>query len=212
MLSSAAQSRLTIMSGLPSTLTPVESGDHDHLDPLADLVFVSTTVLRQALDLVTDILTDDDQLTKQSKSLPGSTIGKHLRHARDHFILLLDCIGGDGPYVFSYDTRSRNTPMESSLSKARIALADAISQVKAVAPLAKLDQPMTLNAITPFPQTFETTFGRELWFAGLHAVHHWSMIRVIASEQGIMLPDDFGFAPSTLVHKGSDAPLGKAKI
>lgn len=205
-----APSRVTIMSGPPSTLTPVESGDHP--DPLAHLVFVSTTVLRQALDFVTDVLTDDDQLTRQSKSLPGSTIGKHLRHARDHFILLLDCVGGDGPYIFSYDTRTRNTPMESSLSEARIALADTISRVKAAAPLAKLDQPMTLNAITPFPQTFETTFGRELWFAGLHAVHHWSMIRVIASEQGLMLPDDFGFAPSTLVYKGSDAPLGKAKI
>ncbi|KIJ68654.1 hypothetical protein HYDPIDRAFT_106886 [Hydnomerulius pinastri MD-312] len=191
------------------------NGDHNsESTQLTQLLFVSTTVLQQALDLVTNVLTDDDQLTVQSKYLPGSTIGKHLRHARDHFILLLDCIIGEEPYVLSYDTRSRNTPMESKLSEAREALKSAISQLKGfeTSSPTKLDQVMTLNAVTPFPQAFETTFGRELWFAGLHAVHHWSMVRVIAGELGITLPEDFGFAPSTLVYKGSDAPLGKAKI
>ncbi|KAH7883820.1 hypothetical protein F5I97DRAFT_1895892 [Phlebopus sp. FC_14] len=186
--------------------------DSDSSLQLTQLLFVSTTVLQQALDLVTNVLTHDDQLTVQSKYLPGSTIGKHLRHARDHFVLLLDCVEGAVPYVLSYDTRSRNTPMEGSLFEARNALTEAISRLKQVNSSTKLDQLMTLNAVTPFPQTFETTFGRELWFAGLHAVHHWSMVRVIAGELGIILPEDFGFAPSTLVYKGSDAPLGKAKI
>lgn len=45
-----------------------------------------------------------------------------------------------------------------------------------------LDEPMTLNAVTPDMQVLQTSFGRELWFTGLHAVHHWSMIRVIAGE------------------------------
>jgi len=202
------------MSGSTTTtlsgLARVDSGHPS--ESLSQLVSVSTTVLNQALDLVNDFLTEDQQLTVQSKFLPGSTIGKQLRHARDHFMLLLDCIDGEEPYILSYDTRRRNTPMESNLSEARSALTEAISRVKTVAPLAKLDQQVTLNAVTPFPQTFETTFGRELWFAALHAVHHWSMIRVIAGELGIMLPDDFGFAPSTLVYKGSDAPLGRAKI
>ncbi|KIK98510.1 hypothetical protein PAXRUDRAFT_134026 [Paxillus rubicundulus Ve08.2h10] len=181
---------------------------------LIQLLFVSTTVLQQALDLVNNILTRDDQLTAQSRYLPGSTIGKHLRHARDHFILLLDCVTGAKPYVLSYDIRTRNTPMESSLSEARQALTNVISRLNEldISPPTELDQTMTLNAVTPFSQAFQTTFGRELWFAGLHAVHHWSMVRVIAGELGITLPDDFGFAPSTLVYKGSDAILGKAKI
>jgi len=53
--------------------TPIELADHP--EPLAQLVFVSTTVLQQALDLVTNVLTDDGQLTTMSKFLPGSTIG-----------------------------------------------------------------------------------------------------------------------------------------
>ncbi|KAF9243882.1 hypothetical protein BU15DRAFT_86311 [Melanogaster broomeanus] len=191
------------------------NGDHNlESTQLIQLLFVSTTVLQQALDLVTNVFTHDGQLTTQSKYLPGSTIGKHLRHARDHFILLLDCVTGPEPYVLSYDVRSRNTPMESSLSEARDALTSAVSRLKEfeTSSPAKMDQVMTLNAVTPFAQSFATTFGRELWFAGLHAVHHWSMVRVIAGELGISVPEDFGFAPSTLVYKGSDAALGKAKI
>ena len=197
------------------------NGDHNpHSAQLSELLFVSSTVLQQALDLVDNALTNNNQLTVQSKYLPGSTIGnlfahtsilaltslmpsigKHLRHARDHFILLIDCAVGSQPYVLSYDVRSRNTPMESSLSEAHNALAAAISRLKELeaSPSITLDQVITLNAVTPFSHSFETTFGREvrekitprgcltdsvpveLWFAALHAVHHWSMVRTRSS-------------------------------
>lgn len=129
-------------------------------------------------------------------------IGKHLRHARDHFTLLTDCVVGPQPYVLSYDVRNRNTPMESSLSEAHDALVSAISRLKELgaSPSITLDQVITLNAVTPFPHTFQTTFGREvreigqpsgltdsdpveLWFAALHAVHHWSMVRAQSPSQ-----------------------------
>jgi hypothetical protein len=42
---------------------------------LIQLLAVATTVLRQGLDLVENVLTSDDQLTVHSKYLPGSTIG-----------------------------------------------------------------------------------------------------------------------------------------
>lgn len=65
-------------------------------------------------------------------------------------------------YVLNYDVRSRNTPMESSLSEARVALIDAITRLEKVVPQVDIHQRMTLNAITPYPQTLETTFGREV--------------------------------------------------
>ncbi|KAG8726130.1 hypothetical protein FRC12_023677, partial [Ceratobasidium sp. 428] len=52
------------------------------------LTEVARAVLGQAVDLLQNTLSDDDQLTYQSKYIPGSTIGKHLRHARDHYVLL----------------------------------------------------------------------------------------------------------------------------
>ncbi|KAI0271564.1 hypothetical protein BC834DRAFT_860190 [Gloeopeniophorella convolvens] len=196
---------------------------------LEQLVEVGTTVLAQALDLLDNALASDDQLTVHSQYMPGSTIGKHLRHARDHFNLLLDCVSRPPPYVLSYDVRSRNTPMETSREAARAAIESTIAQLKEVVPKTSLDAPLTLHAVTPYSQTMQSTFGRELWFAGLHAVHHWSMVRVIAGEQvcmpnehqpsqsltapqGIELDKSFGFAPSTLVYQGTETSLGKAKI
>lgn len=54
--------------------TQVELGDHP--EPLSQLLFVCTTILKQALDLVSGALVNDDQLTTQSSFLPGSTIGR----------------------------------------------------------------------------------------------------------------------------------------
>jgi len=171
-------------------------------ETLQQQLAVSRTVLNQAVDLLDNHLSSDDQLTVHSKYLPGSTIGKHLRHARDHYVLLLECMANAPPRVLSYDTRIRNTPMETSRSGARAALLDTIKQLDEIVPSANLDEPLTLHAVTPNMHEFQSTVGRELWFASLHCVHHWSMVRVIAGELGIILQDDFGFAPSTLVYQG----------
>ncbi|KAH9921993.1 uncharacterized protein BXZ73DRAFT_51534 [Epithele typhae] len=174
---------------------------------LGRLLEVSTAILRQAVDLVDNSLTSDEQLTTHSNYIPGSTIGKHLRHARDHFALLLDVISEPAPHVLNYDKRSRNTPMETSRTAARETLNDCIARLQEVVPQARMGQPITLHAVTPYPQVMGTTFGRELWFAGLHAIHHWSMVRVIAGELGIQMEESFGFAPSTLVHMESKAKI-----
>ncbi|KAK0198580.1 hypothetical protein F5146DRAFT_1020228 [Armillaria mellea] len=178
---------------------------------VAQLLSVSKILLLQAVDVLDNHLTFDEQLTVNSQYLQGSTIGKHIRHARDHFELLLACITAPPPYVLCYDTRSRNTPMESSRSAAKESLLETIRLLEEKVPTVDFQAPITLNAVTPHIQTFETTFGRELWFAGLHCIHHWSVVRVMAGELGIKLSDDFGFAPSTLLYQDRVAPLGVAK-
>lgn len=56
---------------------------------------------------------------------------------------------------------------------------------------------------------------RQVWFVSLHCLHHWTVVRLIAGElvcshmskwhkistllQGVLLSEDFGFAPSTLL-------------
>ncbi|EIN13612.1 hypothetical protein PUNSTDRAFT_48554 [Punctularia strigosozonata HHB-11173 SS5] len=191
-----------------------ETAQQDESAKLQELLLVSITVLEQGVDLVENVLKQDEHLTTHSQYLPGSTIGKHLRHASDHFNSLTDSWAQEPPRIMSYDTRKRGTAMESNLLAASEALKQCISQLEDVVPKAAMDAPITLQAITPYPQTVQTSFGRELWFCALHAVHHWGMVRVIAGELGFKLEESFGFAPSTLVHQGAtDAPLGrKAKI
>ena len=52
--------------------------------------------------------------------------------------------------------------MESSRSAAREALVEAIQHLETVIPNVQMDVPITLHAVTPHPQQFETTFGREV--------------------------------------------------
>jgi hypothetical protein len=136
------------------------STDADQVHQLLD---VGSKVLDQALDLLNNSLSSDDQLSISSKFLPGSTIGKHLRHARDHFELLLDCIAAPPPYVLSYDVRVRNTPVETSLKAAREAIAETKKRLALAVPRVELGAPLTLNAVTPYEQVFASSVGREVW-------------------------------------------------
>jgi len=184
--------------------------------PLDQIVYVSIAVLQQGVDVVNNVLTQDEQLVWGSKLLPGSTIGKHLRHARDYFDLLLACLSRPKPLELNYDIRSRNVPMETSRPIAASALEGTIQQLRHLQESGStgiLEEQITLEAVTPFRQVMQTTVGREMWFAALHAIHHWSMIRLIAAgEMGIELDQSFGVAPSTLQHRGHEGITTKARF
>ncbi|KAK7058293.1 hypothetical protein VNI00_001924 [Paramarasmius palmivorus] len=195
-------------------MAPAAVTSTENMEFLGQQILVAQTVLQQAIDVLDNELTSDDQLTVQSKYLPGSTIGKHLRHANDHFQSIIQIIEqSTDSYTLDYDrTRSRNSPMESSRAAAKEKLTETIQKLGEISGTVDWDAPVQLHAITPYEQNMRSSLGRELWFASLHCVHHWSMVRVIAGELGITLSEDFGFAPSTLVYQGREGALGKAKI
>ena len=70
------------MSSTSSASAPAlsfdQSGLQDEATSLARLLETSTVILRQAIDLVEDGLTSDDQLSIHSNYIPGSTIGRYI--------------------------------------------------------------------------------------------------------------------------------------
>jgi hypothetical protein len=57
---------------------PVHNGSRpseDQMKNLEQLIDVGTSILNQALDLLDNSLTSDEQLTVHSQYMPGSTIG-----------------------------------------------------------------------------------------------------------------------------------------
>ncbi|KAG9009927.1 hypothetical protein FRB90_008067 [Tulasnella sp. 427] len=211
------------------TTDDVESTSNEQ-DSLNAALYVATAVLQQGLDFCKNTLSNEEQLTYYSKLLPGSTIGKHLRHARDHFNLLAHALSQPPPYVLSYDTRTRDTPMERSLPAAIDCLRTSIEDLNSLfspevaaasgslehggRPKFTNDTPITLHAVTPFPQILQTSLGRELWFTALHAIHHYAVIRMLAGELALDVDDTFGVAPSTLKYRAGEPPAipEKAKI
>ncbi|CAE6468975.1 unnamed protein product [Rhizoctonia solani] len=252
----------------PTALTHPESAvisnkaaqpPQDHSVVVEQLTDVARDVMGQAIDLLRNTLTDDKQLTYRSKYIPGSTIGKHLRHARDHYVLLskaildvtsaepsnrqapaiLDVTSAEpsnrqAPVTLSYDARIRDTPMETSITAGVEAFQEAIKELEDISKYAPEDLPVVLTADTgpyqqvlnttygredlpvvltadtgPYQQVLNTTYGRELWFGSLHAIHHWSMVRVIAGELGLTLDSNFGVAPSTINYHKPDGSKSK---
>ncbi|KAA1114716.1 hypothetical protein PGT21_019379 [Puccinia graminis f. sp. tritici] len=224
---------------------------------------VAIGLIDQAIDLLHHVVVSDGLLSSVSELVPGSTIGKHLRHLHDHFRILFQCAlsGQPGDHkVLNYDTRERNVPMESShktileeferlkhrylgdpesplnvepnaagpfcednpdppvldrasspsahpstpssssSSSSSSSLQSLMSGKNGISrPRFDHDMALDLVAITPHRVGLKTTFNRELWFACLHATHHYALIRVIVTgELKLSLPKEFGVAPSTL--------------
>lgn len=113
-------------------------------------------------------------LTHESTLIPGSTIGKHLRHSLDHYRLLLESIprskdaqvsksASKAPLEVNYDTRSRLVDMERIPSVALDSFRQMDDRLHEddIARIA-MDKSVRLSALTPHHQEFQTSFGREV--------------------------------------------------
>lgn len=141
-----------------------------------------------------------------SRVLPGGTIGKHLRHALDHYTAALAGLATDS--VVDYDHRERNVPMETDVSAGLEALRDLAEELRVLA----TSDPRTaltirvMIAASGETEELSTTLGREIAFATHHGVHHLAMMRAIACEHAVVVGEDVGKAPSTL---NNEAVCGK---
>ncbi|KAJ3087137.1 hypothetical protein HK102_011736 [Quaeritorhiza haematococci] len=229
----------------------------------------SITVTPSTLHTVRD--GDGSVYTRLSTVVPGSTIGKHVRHVLDHFRLLLSgcphsfaTIGGkeagregeaqtscgNGPtiekrednqqqaeWTVNYDARERNGLVESNISTALLeigSIRELITRMTSIdssesngheaelesshakptphpisSPSALLLHPVHVEVMVNPEEgqcvPMHSTFGRELWFATHHAIHHAALIRAICVENRVRVPREFGLAPSTAHynrHKG----------
>ena len=149
-----------------------------------------------ALSGVIQKLTDEQYAGAAGASASSaSSIGSHVRHSLDH-VAAVAC----GSDRLDYDTRQRGTDVERSRTSARMRIdelnaelsklssADA-GRVVRIAAVVDLDGPMV---------ELQSTLGRELAFVISHTVHHHAMITAAAKLAGVMLPERFGLAPSTI--------------
>lgn len=174
-------------------------------------------IMNQAADILRSGAINDESYTFESRIMAGSTPGKHFRHVLDHLRILLDAIedwqshSASSSYSIlrvDYDSRiaSKLPHIETSASASLREFertTKRLSQLFTGSRGNLYNQPLRLCATTPFVVEMDSTVGRELWFCGLHAIHHYALARVIlVKELGLKGVDDqFGVAPSTLVHR-----------
>ena len=157
--------------------------------------------LLQQLAEVIDRL-DDGQYVQKPVGVVPSSIGGHVRHCLDHVRSLLDAVDTGR---LNYDARKRGTPNETR----RDAVAQAIEQFVTELSLLSdrvVDRDIHMTVMMSpdaAPLQVRTTVGREMAYALAHTVHHNALIGTMVRTLGGWLPEEFGYAPSTLrnMHK-----------
>jgi hypothetical protein len=92
---------------------------------------------------------------------PNCSAGLPPRHILDHYRLLLDSLDHADNHV-NYDTRERDTPLETSRDVAIDSLRALIRRFEREQSRCSIDKPLQLLALTPEAQELSTTFGREV--------------------------------------------------
>jgi hypothetical protein len=155
--------------------------------------------LRDLRSLLSE-LTAEQYAGKASELFARSSIGGHVRHCLDHARALAE---GWRTGTVDYDHRARGTSIETDLAAADAELVRLIGAVERLGLLdaSELLGVTVLPARDSRPITLSSTLAREIAFVLSHTIHHNATIRGMVLANGAVVPESFGYAPSTLAHK-----------
>ena len=126
-----------------------------------------------------------------------ASIGKHYRHCLEHFEALFQV---EEHHLIDYDARSRDPFVETNLTAASERTHQIISRWDQVTKKS-LNQEVRVRCKVANTQSNEpevkSTLAREWMYGIAHAIHHYAIINIMCSMQGIELSPSFGVAPST---------------
>jgi uncharacterized damage-inducible protein DinB len=157
------------------------------------------TACRDILDQLRGMLTQirDEDYSRGSVALSGSSIGQHLRHTLEFFVCLEN---GYEKGTINYDKRSHDKVLETDKSIALITI-DRVHSFLQQADLEKnLHLEVNYNIGQDETETLNTTGKRELVYNIEHAVHHMALIKIGIRELApyVELNKEFGVAASTI--------------
>ena len=158
-----------------------------------------TSIFKKAKDALQEIIVLLQQLPGQENytapctELNDATIGQHTRHVIELYQCLL---AGYETGVVNYDDRKRNKLYENDKDVA-------IAVIKEVQhKLVQADKPLQVICGGDILVTIQSNYNREVLYNLEHCIHHQALIRVaLIAAANVMVPDEFGVAPSTLQYR-----------
>ncbi|MDP2338435.1 MAG: DinB family protein [Bacteroidota bacterium] len=159
---------------------------------------VANENLMQLRNLLQNISIED--YSRKTDVLSGSTIGQHIRHVLEFYLLL---VSGSFTGTISYDKRNRDVRIQSDPGFA-IAAID-----KILIGIGTFDEnsPVVLEADYTVDGASEnqirSSVGRELAYCIEHSIHHQALIKAALIVHGLtrMTNDHFGVAYSTIRYR-----------
>ena len=154
--------------------------------------------LEQIQNLLERLQTED--YTKKSKILSGATIGQHVRHILEFYLLL---VTSSFSGKLSYDKRERNLQIE---TEPGFALGIISKLIKGLETLDE-NQPLIFEGDFTvegeIPSATQSSVGRELAYCIEHSIHHQAIIKAGLISMGLCGSEyeQFGVAYSTIRYR-----------
>ena len=144
----------------------------------------------------------DDDFSKPIGILSNSSIGAHNRHSLEFFQMLKNGIENG---LISYDKRIHNKELEYNTKL----FSDEVENIVSFLQNLNTDKEISLEVSYPLNDIYEitnSTVQREIVYNIEHLVHHMAIIKIGITQEfpDISLPENFGVAQSTVVHKNSE--------
>lgn len=130
----------------------------------------------------------------------SSSAGAHMRHLLDHYFAV---INGSKSGLIDYNIRDRHSPAEHSPQAAIekwLEIETWMRQLDESSLSQKLQVITEISLSQKINSECESNLGRELIFVSSHAVHHYSLLAVMAKLQGHPIEADLGIAPVTATY------------
>lgn len=165
-------------------------------------------VILHQKDLILKAISNNDYIRKHPQ-FRGGSVGGHIRHSLDHFSKIIFCTPNSLVVpVIDYDTRERNTEIETNCTIALKQVQRLLVEIENVSKL-KSDLPIVIEHIcdshTGVRQQMVSTFGRELMFVSHHALHHMFTVRLMMEAMSYSLNiSDIGIANSTIRYESDN--------
>lgn len=184
-------------------------GGATHIDYLMSAITDNIALLNQMVSVLEDL--PAETYAKKLPEAMNASVGAHLRHVLDHYLLFLS---QNRTGEINYDKRGRDVRVESDPAYARTIIRDIISGLEVCAAVEDVNdwlrQPLTVRMETSAQADNSanwcaSSIERELQFLISHTVHHYALIVFMSRQLNLTLPDQFGYAPSTLKYLTRDS-------
>jgi uncharacterized damage-inducible protein DinB len=143
---------------------------------------------------------NNENYTRQNEILSGSSVGQHIRHILEFYLLL---VSGSFSGTISYDKRQRDIRIEKDQQFAIQTIdrllqgIDTLDETLAV----KFEGDFTADGSTQ--NTIMSSVGRELAYCIEHSIHHQAIIKAGLMMLGLsgLTSENFGVAYSTIRYR-----------
>ena len=165
-----------------------------------NLIESNVLTLESAISVLRSL--PEDKYSHTEAPIFEASLGKHIRHVIDHYLSFeRDIIKGS----VDYDQRKRDTQLELDKEYAIKRIKDVQQWLHALRHEASSNQRLEVvicsNVNIPDGAVSGSSITRELQFLQSHSIHHFALIAIMLRFYGLVVPREFGIAPSTLVHE-----------